>query len=96
MEVLRPALIAHASAPCGASVMGGAVGAPGAAGTLGMPHATLPPRCESTKLENVALDAMAQALRNTGGNVSVAAKLLGVSRNTIYRKKALLPADVWG
>ncbi len=50
---------------------------------------------ESHKLENVALDAMAQALRSTGGNVSVAAKMLGVSRNTIYRKKALLPADVW-
>jgi transcriptional regulator of acetoin/glycerol metabolism len=55
-----------------------------------------PLRFESTKLENVALDAMAQALRSTGGNVSVAAKMLGVSRNTIYRKKALLPADVWG
>ncbi len=53
-------------------------------------------RFESTKLENVALDAMAQALRSSGGNVSVAAKMLGVSRNTIYRKKALLPTDVWG
>jgi transcriptional regulator of acetoin/glycerol metabolism len=53
-------------------------------------------RFESTKLENVALDAMAQALRSSGGNVSVAAKMLGVSRNTIYRKKAQLPADVWG
>ena len=50
----------------------------------------------STRLENVALEAMAQALRNSGGNVSVAAKMLGVSRNTIYRKKAQLPADVWG
>jgi transcriptional regulator of acetoin/glycerol metabolism len=58
--------------------------------------APAPQRFESTKLENVALDAMAQALRSTGGNVSVAAKMLGVSRNTIYRKKALLPADVWG
>jgi transcriptional regulator of acetoin/glycerol metabolism len=57
---------------------------------------TAPLRFESTKLENVALDAMAQALRNCGGNVSVAAKMLGVSRNTIYRKKAQLPADVWG
>jgi transcriptional regulator of acetoin/glycerol metabolism len=55
-----------------------------------------PLRFESTKLENVALEAMAQALRSTGGNVSVAAKMLGVSRNTIYRKKASLPADVWG
>jgi transcriptional regulator of acetoin/glycerol metabolism len=55
-----------------------------------------PLRFESAKLENVALEAMAQALRSTGGNVSVAAKMLGVSRNTIYRKKAQLPADVWG
>ena len=51
---------------------------------------------EPAKLESVALEAMAQALRSTGGNVSVAAKMLGVSRNTIYRKKAQLPADVWG
>jgi transcriptional regulator of acetoin/glycerol metabolism len=55
-----------------------------------------PLRFESAKLENVALYAMAQALRSTGGNVSVAAKMLGVSRNTIYRKKGQLPADVWG
>jgi transcriptional regulator of acetoin/glycerol metabolism len=55
-----------------------------------------PLRFESTKLENVALEAMAQALRSSGGNVSVAAKMLGVSRNTIYRKKTQLPADVWG
>ncbi len=50
---------------------------------------------DGTKLENLALEAMAQALRSTGGNVSEAAKLLGVSRNTLYRKKDLLPADVW-
>ena len=50
----------------------------------------------TSSLEDVALEAMAQALRTTGGNVSVAAKLLGVSRNTIYRKKAQLPGDVWG
>lgn len=51
---------------------------------------------ESSKLENVALETMAQVLRSTGGNVSAAAKMLGVSRNTIYRKKDLLPSDVWG
>ena len=50
---------------------------------------------DGAKLENLALEAMAQALRSTGGNVSEAAKLLGVSRNTLYRKKDLLPADVW-
>mgnify|MGYP000700425602 CR=1 FL=1 len=50
----------------------------------------------SLVLENVAIDTMAQALRTAKGNVSVAAKILGVSRNTIYRKKAQLPSDVWG
>ena len=46
-------------------------------------------------LENVAIEAIAQALRTANGNVSAAAKLLGVSRNTIYRKKHLLPDAVW-
>jgi transcriptional regulator of acetoin/glycerol metabolism len=48
---------------------------------------------EAFNLENVAIDAIAQALRTAKGNVSAAAKLLGVSRNTIYRKKHLLPTD---
>jgi transcriptional regulator of acetoin/glycerol metabolism len=47
-------------------------------------------------MEDVALDAMAAALRQCRGNVSAAAKLLGVSRNTIYREKDQLPDDVWG
>lgn len=59
-------------------------------------RAVPPPHREPANLENMALDAMAQALRSTGGNVSVAAKMLGVSRNTIYRKKDQLPTDVWG
>ena len=50
----------------------------------------------SRRMEDVALDTMAGALRQCRGNVSAAAKLLGVSRNTIYRKKELLPQDVWG
>jgi transcriptional regulator of acetoin/glycerol metabolism len=50
---------------------------------------------EDFKINRVTLDAMAQTLRNCKGNVSVAAKILGVSRNTIYRKKHLLPQDVW-
>jgi transcriptional regulator of acetoin/glycerol metabolism len=50
---------------------------------------------DELNLNHVALDAMAQALRNAKGNVSVAARALGVSRNTIYRKKDQLPADVW-
>ena len=50
---------------------------------------------EALSLENVAIDAIAQALRTSNGNVSAAAKLLGVSRNTIYRKKHLLPNEFW-
>ena len=49
----------------------------------------------SHSLQDVALSAMAQMLRQHQGNVSAAAKALGVSRNTIYRKKEQLPPDVW-
>jgi transcriptional regulator with PAS, ATPase and Fis domain len=54
-----------------------------------------PRAVETFSLENVAIDAIAQALRTSNGNVSAAAKLLGVSRNTIYRKKHLLPDAAW-
>ncbi|MFM1906745.1 MAG: hypothetical protein RLZZ591_422 [Pseudomonadota bacterium] len=50
----------------------------------------------AASLEDVALAAMAQMLRLHKGNVSAAAKALGVSRNTVYRRKEQLPADVWG
>jgi transcriptional regulator with PAS, ATPase and Fis domain len=46
-------------------------------------------------LQDVALSTMAQMLRLHKGNVSAAAKALGVSRNTVYRKKEQLPPDVW-
>ena len=60
--------------------------------TLAQASAPLPLRTgEGLSLENVAIDAISQALRTCNGNVSAAAKLLGVSRNTIYRKKHLLP-----
>ncbi|WP_302173943.1 sigma-54-dependent Fis family transcriptional regulator, partial [uncultured Hydrogenophaga sp.] len=49
---------------------------------------------EGHSLQDVALQAMAQMLRLHKGNVSAAAKALGVSRNTIYRKKDLLPPDL--
>ena len=45
-------------------------------------------------LQDVTLHAMAQMLQLYKGNVSAAAKALGVSRNTIYRKKNLLPPDL--
>ncbi len=48
------------------------------------------------RLHDVTLQAMADTLRRHRGNVSTAAKALGVSRNTIYRKKSQLPGDVWG
>jgi transcriptional regulator of acetoin/glycerol metabolism len=54
------------------------------------------PVTSAARLQDVALQAMTDALRQCHGNVSAAAKLLGVSRNTIYRKKEQLPADVWG
>lgn len=46
---------------------------------------------EGARLQDVAIGAMAAALRRHRGNISAAAKELGVSRNTIYRKKHLLP-----
>ena len=51
---------------------------------------------DSGCLQDVTLAAMAQTLRLHKGNVSTTAKALGVSRNTIYRKKNMLPPDVWG
>ncbi len=69
--------------------------APTAAGP-DAPAATGAPesRGEAFRLQDVALAAMAEALRQHKGNVSAAAKALGVSRNTIYRKKDQLPADL--
>lgn len=49
---------------------------------------------EGARLQDVTLHTMAQMLRIHKGNVSAAAKALGVSRNTIYRKKNLLPPDL--
>ncbi len=51
-------------------------------------------RGDSQSLHDVTLQAMAQMLRLHKGNVSAAAKALGVSRNTIYRKKSQLPPDL--
>ncbi|MEY4980001.1 MAG: Acetoin catabolism regulatory protein [Pseudomonadota bacterium] len=56
--------------------------------------ATAMPDPEGSSLQDVTLSAMAQMLRLHKGNVSAAAKALGVSRNTIYRKKDQLPPDV--
>jgi transcriptional regulator of acetoin/glycerol metabolism len=60
------------------------------------PVATIANEEDSGCLQDVTLAAMAQTLRLHKGNVSTTAKALGVSRNTIYRKKSMLPPDVWG
>nr|WP_108374987.1 sigma-54-dependent Fis family transcriptional regulator [Limnohabitans sp. T6-5] len=70
--------------------------APPSANEAPPPVATPTPSVGAPRLQDVALQAMTDALRQCRGNVSAAAKLLGVSRNTIYRKKDQLPADVWG
>jgi transcriptional regulator of acetoin/glycerol metabolism len=43
-------------------------------------------------LQDLERDAIEQAVRAAGGNISAAAKRLGVSRNTIYRKLRSPPA----
>jgi transcriptional regulator of acetoin/glycerol metabolism len=67
----------------------------------GIEPPSLPPLGEvapgdGQRLQDVTLSAMAQMLRLHKGNVSAAAKALGVSRNTIYRKKDQLPPDLLG
>ena len=45
------------------------------------------PRPAATRsLEDLELDAMRQALQAAGGNLTQAARQLGVSRNTLYRR----------
>jgi transcriptional regulator of acetoin/glycerol metabolism len=50
----------------------------------GQPYrgAPQPPR----SLEDIEIDSIRQAVDAAGGNISEAAKALGISRNTIYRK----------
>lgn len=40
----------------------------------------------AASLDEIELQVIAQAMRETGGNVSAAARRLGISRNTLYRK----------
>ena len=50
---------------------------------------------QGQRLQDVALIAMTNMLKLHKGNVSAAAKALGVSRNTVYRRKDQLPPDAW-
>lgn len=56
------------------------------------PAATaISPSAAATNLEDLARTAIQKALASTAGNISQAARLLGVSRQTMYRKLAADP-----
>ncbi|QID17493.1 AAA domain-containing protein [Nitrogeniibacter mangrovi] len=48
---------------------------------------------QSSDLKSMTLSAIDHALASTGGNVSAAARLLGISRNTLYRRMNAAPVD---
>ena len=60
--------------------------APPAARTLHAAAATSAAAAAPQTLEDLEIDAIRRAVDAAGGNISEAAKRLGVSRNTIYRK----------
>ena len=49
-------------------------------------HPAQPPEAGAGRLQDVALQAIRDALARNGGNISGAARELGVSRSTLYRK----------
>jgi len=54
---------------------------------VSVPPAVAPPQAApAPRLQELAAGAVAQALARHGGNVSAAARALGVSRNTVYRQ----------
>lgn len=53
---------------------------------ISSPDIAKEPDANGGKLQDVALQAMREAVRRHGGNISAAARELGVSRNTLYRK----------
>ena len=57
------------------------------------PAAQAPAAATAVSLEELELRAIAAAVDEAGGNISVAAKRLGVSRNTIYRKLRWKPSS---
>jgi transcriptional regulator of acetoin/glycerol metabolism len=60
------------------------------------PPRRAPSRPGDVRLDDVTLSTVADALAAHGGNVSAAARALGVSRNTLYRKLAALPEQLRG
>ncbi|MBB1161594.1 sigma-54-dependent Fis family transcriptional regulator [Aquariibacter albus] len=78
-----------AGAPLDPAPAGGAGEPMAAAGLSGVepsPALGVPGEGESGTLEAMELQVIRQALEAAGGNISVASKRLGISRNTIYRK----------
>jgi transcriptional regulator of acetoin/glycerol metabolism len=63
------------------------------AGPAGMPtRGDVPaPGVQGASLQDVAASAIAAAVAQHRGNVSAAARALGISRNTVYRKLPLMP-----
>ena len=51
---------------------------------------------DSSRLQDVTLEAIVRMLQQHQGNVSAAARALGISRTTIYRKRHLLPPGLLG
>ena len=54
--------------------------------TMPQPAMAAPAEELALSLEDIELRTIQQAVDAAGGNISVAAKRLGISRNTIYRK----------
>jgi transcriptional regulator of acetoin/glycerol metabolism len=75
---LMQAQVAQAAAARASALQG-----PAAQAAAGAPAATPPP---IRPLEEVELEMIRQAVSAAGGNISMASKRLGISRNTIYRK----------
>jgi transcriptional regulator of acetoin/glycerol metabolism len=95
------ALAAVPAAPVAASAAAASAMGAMAAWATGMPPAEHtprpaappPPPVTAVSLEELELRAIAAAVDEAGGNISVAAKRLGVSRNTIYRKLRWKPSS---
>ncbi|MDZ4250972.1 MAG: sigma-54-dependent Fis family transcriptional regulator [Sulfuritalea sp.] len=81
IEQILVASPAAASAPTAQVTSAGAVPP---APTLA--HPTPPPEAAAGRLQDLALHAIREALARSGGNISGAARELGVSRSTLYRK----------